>query len=851
MRSRRLLSGFLLGCVLASACTSLSTWAQTTAPNEWTWMGGINSNSIVLPGVWGTLGTPSSQNIPSIRAEASNWIDKNGNLWLFGGSGYDANENRESLLNDLWEFNPSTNQWTWMGGSSTVGTTASCFARSCGMQGVYGTLGTPSSTNIPGGRFGASSWTDSSGNFWLYGGNGVDANGNYGLYNDLWEFNPSTNQWAWMGGSQSIFQPGVYGTLGVPASSNAPGGRQNTATWTDRGGNIWLFGGEGFDVNGNGGNGALNDFWEFKLSTNQWTWMGGNNTACPYGTQSGIYGTLGTPASGNIPSCRLGSTSWTDSNGNFWLFGGEGRDITGYWGNLNDVWEFNPSTDQWAWMGGTNTIDLPNGVPPGVYGTLGTPAAGNIPEGRSNAASWTDSSGNFWLYGGLITGFEGIEFINPLNDLWEFNPSTNEWAWMGGYDYFYGAEGAFYGSLGVPAPGNNPGARWGSAYWIDRSGNFWLFGGVDGSPSMVNNDLWEYQPANGPLPTTATPTLSIAAGTYTSTQTVAIADATHGALIYYTTDGTTPNTSSTGYSVPIIVAYSGTLKAISVANGCLSSAVATATYTLPPQAATPIFSVPAGTYTSTQIVAITDTTPGATIYYTTNRNPPNAAYTLYSGPITVSSTETLEAIATASGYSTSAVANAAYTINLPTPAFAVSGPGVTFARGATTGNTSIITVTPVGGFTGSVVLTAAITSGPTGAQYPPNLSFGSTSPVSISGATAGAATLTISTTAPSSAALILPKRTGVPWYAAGGAALACLLLLGIPARRCRWETMIGMLLLLVALTGGVIACGGGGSGGIGGGGMTNPGTTAGTYTVAVTGISGATTATGTVTLTVQ
>jgi hypothetical protein len=160
-------------------------------------------------------------------------------------------------------------------------------------------------------------------------------------------------------------------------------------------------------------------------------------------------------------------------------------------------------------------------------------------------------------------------------------------------------------------------------------------------------------------------------------------------------------------------------------------------------------------------------------------------------------------------------------------------------------------VTPAGGFTGSVALTAAVTSSPAGAQYPPTLSFGSTTPVGITGTTAGTAMLTIFTTAATSASLFHPKRPGLPWYATGGATLACLLLFGIPARRRSWRMMLGMLMFLVALTGGVLACGGGGSGGGGGGGGGISGTTAGAYTITVTGTSGSTTATGTVILTVQ
>jgi len=182
------------------------------------------------------------------------------------------------------------------------------------------------------------------------------------------------------------------------------------------------------------------------------------------------------------------------------------------------------------------------------------------------------------------------------------------------------------------------------------------------------------------------------------------------------------------------------------------------------------------------------------------------------------------------------------------PSFAVGGTAVTVKSGATTANTSTITVTPSGGFTGNVAMTATVTSSPAGAQHPPTLSFGSTTPVTISGTSAGTAILTISTTAATSTAMVQPKPLGVPWYAPG-ATLACLLLLGIPKRRRRWLTILGVLTLILALTGGMVACGG--SSTRGGGGGSVPGTTAGTYTVTVTGISGATITTGTVTLTVQ
>ena len=179
------------------------------------------------------------------------------------------------------------------------------------------------------------------------------------------------------------------------------------------------------------------------------------------------------------------------------------------------------------------------------------------------------------------------------------------------------------------------------------------------------------------------------------------------------------------------------------------------------------------------------------------------------------------------------------------PGNPISGTTVAVAPGATTANTAVLTVTPTGGFTGSVVLTAAITSSPAGAVDPPTLSFAASSPVNITGPGGGTDTLTISTTAATSSALAYPQRSGAPRYAAaGGAALAWALLFCI--RRRSWPATLGVLLLLVIVAAGVLGCGGGG-----GGGTSDPGTTAGTYTVTVTGTSGPTTATDKVTLTVQ
>jgi glucosylceramidase len=176
-----------------------------------------------------------------------------------------------------------------------------------------------------------------------------------------------------------------------------------------------------------------------------------------------------------------------------------------------------------------------------------------------------------------------------------------------------------------------------------------------------------------PPPTTATPTFSPAPRTFSSTQTVSLADSTAGAAIYYTTDGTTPTTSPNLYSAPITVSSTTTIEAIAEANGYAASAFATGVYiiTLPPAAA-PTFSPAPGTYASAQSIALSDSTAGAAIYYTTDGSTPTASSTKYAAPISVPVDTTIEAIAIAPGYSQSAAATGAYLISGPTVSVVLS-----------------------------------------------------------------------------------------------------------------------------------------------------------------------------------
>ncbi len=116
--------------------------------------------------------------MPGAREGASNWIDASGNLWLFGGQGANSTGSAQ-FLNDMWEYDPSTGEWNFLSGSATADAIA-----------AYGTEGTASRNNVPGARASTASWTDPSGNFWLFGGVGLNPNANAGELNDLWKATP-------------------------------------------------------------------------------------------------------------------------------------------------------------------------------------------------------------------------------------------------------------------------------------------------------------------------------------------------------------------------------------------------------------------------------------------------------------------------------------------------------------------------------------------------------------------------------------------------------------------------------------------------------------------------------------
>ncbi len=124
--------------------------------------------------------------------------------------------------------------------------------------GVYGTQSQFDVGNTPGARYVSVSWTDANGNLLLFGGYGYDT-ASEGYMNDLWKYNISTNQWCWIKGDKRVDQPAVYGTQGLPSALNKSGARTGCVSWTGSNGDLWLFGGYGYDASTSG---VLNDLWK-------------------------------------------------------------------------------------------------------------------------------------------------------------------------------------------------------------------------------------------------------------------------------------------------------------------------------------------------------------------------------------------------------------------------------------------------------------------------------------------------------------------------------------------------------------------------------------------------------------
>ena len=384
-------------------------------------------------------------------------------------------------------------------------------------------------------------------------------------------------------------------------------------------------------------------------------------------------------------------------------------------------------------------------------------------------------------------------------------------------------------------------------------------GGLSASQKLTS---WTY--TTQALPPAFTP----AAGTYGAAQSVALSSATSDAAIYYTTNGSTPSAGSTQYSAPISVSASETIEAIAIsptlgtsmienaayviqsggggAGGAFSLSATTAAAVAQGGSTTSTLTItPSGGFTGSVALtcAVSGVVGAANIPTCSASAPPTISGTAaVTSTITINtqattSTGTYTVTVTGSAGGVSQTATVPVTVNLPS-VYTLSGTAATIATAGGSA-TSTITVTPSGGFTGTVTLTCALTSSPAGAMDPPTCT--AAQPAVVSGAGAVTSTITINTTGPSTAALHYPQRN----FALGGGTLAVLIFF-LPFRLRRWRMLLS-LVLVTAIAAFCVGC----ASGVPANDPSNAGTSAGSYVITVTGTSGTASVNTTVNLTVN
>lgn len=263
------------------------------------------------------------------------------------------------------------------------------------------------------------------------------------------------------------------------------------------------------------------------------------------------------------------------------------------------------------------------------------------------------------------------------------------------------------------------------------------FGGINFIPTKITlnlvgatvvnggNNQWAYTVTRNlsqsemalmspPVDLVATPTATPGSGAVTSGTSITLNSVTSGASIFYTTDGSTPTTSSTPYVSPINILSAVTIKAIAVKTGMTDSAVATFVYTLvsapgqveAPTAVTSPSAVSingAFAVTSGSSITFSSATSNVQLFYTvsyngTNPATPTTSSTLYTGPITFTSGSAISVIAVKQDQSmTNSPVSTFYFIEALT-----SGSAVTVTSGSATGTTRVI-FTPSAGNTIKII----------------------------------------------------------------------------------------------------------------------------------------------------
>lgn len=331
-------------------------WKFNVTTKEWTWIRGS-----ALPwavGSYGVKGVSSPANDPASRHSSSGWVDVATNtLWLCLG---EFNSGTATFFNDVWKYNISTNEWTWMAGESAgSGLTP--------VNDIYNALGAFDLLNTPAGKQSYNALSDNSGNGYI------------SLYSDFWKYNITINQWACIRDDSMRYNaPTPFFCVPSYNYFSTPG-YNNTLAAKDNCGNFWYREG--------------NRLWHYNVALDRFTQVNATSGSVP------VYGTLGVPDPANSPYTSRGAAAWIDNNGDFWQYGGTDLSPTNYYSIM------------WKYTNDTNCVNC--SVNYNVFAVLG---AGSNEQCAPAEVTFTNLSVNavsyLWDFG---DGSPTSSLVNPVH----------------------------------------------------------------------------------------------------------------------------------------------------------------------------------------------------------------------------------------------------------------------------------------------------------------------------------------------------------------------------------------------------------------------------------------------------
>lgn len=393
----------------------------------------------------------STPQYPGSRAETASWRDIYGNVWTFGGFGYDGKTTRTPrVLNDLWLWNATTKVWTVVRqehgdkGKVRLMPQARHGAAACGVTGIM---------------------------FILFGGMELQGNTLY----DTWIYNIKSSRWL----------PLYIHSSRQRVKVTHPPRRSHAATWCTKD-SLVVFGGQD-GISGH----LLNDMW--MLSLRKLTWVQTLDTSIFHGA----------PVDHLFPVPRSGATTWAGSDESLYLFGGNKnpKQLQGHLFHaathladtaalLADLWLFSLHNTSWTLI----HTGLP--LKPDVHNDVGVM---EFPGQRQHSTSWDDEDNNLWLFGG-----EGIRDIfadmprsQLLSDLWVYNVTLRQWVCCR-RGTSYGDTYSHRGQRQTVSPtGRREATVWQYNNIVYITGGF----GYDGRHKLAYlNDMWLHLRVNSSIP---------------------------------------------------------------------------------------------------------------------------------------------------------------------------------------------------------------------------------------------------------------------------------------------------------------------------------------------------------------